>query len=433
MSDAAGIDRIGKYPVLRKLGEGATAEVFLCRDPFNERDVAVKRLFPETLRDPERGKLYRKLFFTEASLAGRIVHPHVVQIHDAVVEEDAGYIVMEYVPGGTLERYCDPAQLLPVAKIVEIAFKCTRALAYAAAAGVIHRDIKPGNILYGQSPTDIKISDFGLALASSLETTQISGIGSPAYMSPEQIRDEDVDLRTDIYSMGVVMYQLLTGVLPYQGSNNFSIIYQITNYDPPLPSSQRKDVPMAIDKIVRRAMQKDAGRRYQTWEEFSKDLTEAFRSDRAAMKVAEEFGDTDKFNALRAMAFFKRFSDAELWELVGISEWERVAAGTVIMKEGDAGEFFCLVAGGSMKVTKGGKLLSTLGAGECFGEMAGLSETANVRGTTVTAAAESRVVRVKNADLEDASDALRRRFDRAFINLLVDRLNAANAKLAGAS
>ena len=433
MSDAAGLDRIGKYPVLRKLGEGATAEVFLCRDPFNERDVAVKRLFPETLRDPERGKLYRKLFFTEASLAGRIVHPHVVQIYDAVVEEEAGYIVMEYVPGGTLERYCDPAQLLPVAKIVEIAFKCTRALSYAAAAGVIHRDIKPGNILYGQSPTDIKISDFGLALASSLETTQISGIGSPAYMSPEQIRDEDVDLRTDIYSMGVVMYQLLTGVLPYQGSNNFSIIYQITNYDPPLPSSQRKDVPMAIDKIVRRAMQKDAGRRYQTWEEFSKDLTEAFRSDRAAMKVTEEFGDTDKFNALRAMAFFKRFSDAELWELVGISEWDRVAAGTVVMKEGDVGEFFCLVASGGMKVTKSGMLLSTLGPGECFGEMAGLSQTANVRGTTVTAAAESRIVRVKNADLEDASDALRRRFDRAFINLLVDRLNAANAKLAGAS
>jgi len=433
VSDAASLDRIGKYPVLRKLGEGATAEVFLCRDPFNERDVAVKRLFPETLRDPERGKLYRKLFFTEASLAGRIVHPHVVQIHDAVVEDDAGYIVMEYVPGGTLERYCDPAQLLPVAKIVEIAFKCTRALAYAAAAGVIHRDIKPGNILYGQSPTDIKISDFGLALASSLETTQISGIGSPAYMSPEQIRDEEVDLRTDIYSMGVVMYQLLTGVLPYQGSNNFSIIYQITNYDPPLPSSQRKDVPMAIDKIVRRAMQKDAGRRYPSWEEFSKDLTEAFRSDRAAMKVTEEFGDTDKFNALRAMAFFKRFSDAELWELVGISEWDRAAAGTVVMKEGDVGEFFCLVASGGMKVTKSGKLLSTLGSGECFGEMAGLSQTANIRGTTVTASGDSRVVRVKNADLEDASDALRRRFDRAFINLLVDRLNAANAKLAGAS
>ena len=433
MSEAAGLDRIGKYPVLRKLGEGATAEVFLCRDPFNERDVAVKRLFPETLRDPERGKLYRKLFFTEASLAGRIIHPHVVQIYDAVVEEEAGYIVMEYVPGGTLERYCDPAQLLPVAKIVEIAFKCTRALSYAAAAGVIHRDIKPGNILYGQSPTDIKISDFGLALASSPETTQISGIGSPAYMSPEQIRDEEVDLRTDIYSMGVVMYQLLTGVLPYQGSNNFSIIYQITNYDPPLPSSQRKDVPMAIDKIVRRAMQKDPGRRYPSWEEFSRDLTEAFRSDRAAMKVTEEFGDTDKFNALRAMAFFKRFSDAELWELVGISEWDRVAAGTVVMKEGDVGEFFCLVAGGGMQVTKGAKLLSTLGPGECFGEMAGLSQTANIRGTTVTASAESRVVRVKNADLEDASDALRRRFDRAFINLLVDRLNAANAKLAGAS
>ncbi len=430
MSEAPGVERVGKYPVVRKLGEGATAEVFLCRDPFNDRDVAVKRIHPDTLRDPERGKLYRKLFFTEASLAGRISHPHVVQIYDAVIEEDAGYIVMEYVPGGTLERYAAPENLLPIAKVVEIAFKCTRALAYAHAAGVTHRDIKPGNILFSSAPTDIKISDFGLALQSSIETTQISGIGSPAYMSPEQIRDEAVDHRTDIYSLGVVMYQLLTGVLPYQATNNFSIIYQITNYDPPLPSTLRREIPLAVDKIVRRAMQKDAARRFQTWEDFSRELTEAFRADRLTHKAGDEFGDTDKFNALRAMPFFKRFSDAELWEVVGISHWDPVQAGTVLMREGEPGEFFCLVASGEMKVTKQRKLLSLLGPGECFGEMAGLSETGNIRGTTVAASADSRVARIRNSDLEDASDGLRRRFDRAFIGILVDRLNAANTRLA---
>ncbi|MSQ54866.1 MAG: cyclic nucleotide-binding domain-containing protein [Betaproteobacteria bacterium] len=432
MSEAPGVERVGKYPVVRKLGEGATAEVFLCRDPFNDRDVAVKRIHPDTLREPETGKLYRKLFFTEASLAGRISHPHVVQIYDAVVDDDTGYIVMEYVPGGTLERYAVLENLLPIAKVVEIAFKCTRALAYAHAAGVTHRDIKPGNILFGSGPTDIKISDFGLALQSSVETTQISGIGSPAYMSPEQIRDEEVDHRTDIYSLGVVMYQLLTGVLPYQATNNFSIIYQITNYDPPLPSTHRKEIPLAVDKIVRRAMQKDAARRFQTWEDFSRELTEAFRADRVTRKAGEEFGDTDKFNALRGMPFFKRFSDAELWEVVGISHWDPVQAGTVLMREDEPGEFFCLVASGEMKVTKHRKLLSLLGPGECFGEMAGLSEAGNIRGTTVAASADSRVVRIRNSDLEDASDGLRRRFDRAFIGILVDRLNAANSRLATA-
>jgi serine/threonine protein kinase len=250
-------------------------------------------------------------------------------------------------------------------------------------------------------------------------------------MSPEQIRDEDVDHRTDIYSLGVVMYQLLTGVLPYQATNNYSIIYQITNYDPPLPSTHRKDVPLSIDKIVRRAMQKDANRRFQTWEDFSRELTEAFRADRLTRRSVDEFGDTDKFNALRAMKFFRQFTDAELWELVGISSWDRVQPGTVLMREGEPAEHICFVSSGEVKVTKNRKLLSVLGPGECFGEMAGVSETPQVRGTSVSANAEARVARIRNHDLEEASDACRRRFDRAFIGILVDRLNAANSRIAG--
>ena len=122
--------------------------MFLCQDPFRGREVAVKRIFPEALRDPARGRLFRKLFFTEASLAGKLEHPHIAQIFDAGIGEDSGYIVMEYVPGGTMERFCAPENLLPVEQAVEIVFKCARALAYAHMHGVTHRDIKPGNILY---------------------------------------------------------------------------------------------------------------------------------------------------------------------------------------------------------------------------------------------------------------------------------------------
>src|SRR5688572_32227697 len=122
------MDHVANYPVVRKLGEGATSEVFLCQDPFRGRQVAVKRIFPESLRDPARGRLFRKLFFTEASLAGKLDHPHIAQIYDAGIGEDSGYIVMEYVPGGTMERYCAPEQLLPVEQTVEIIFKCARAL-----------------------------------------------------------------------------------------------------------------------------------------------------------------------------------------------------------------------------------------------------------------------------------------------------------------
>jgi serine/threonine protein kinase len=423
-------ERIGKYPVLRKLGEGASSEVYLCHDPFNAREVAVKRIFPEALRGGTGGGVYRKLFLAEASLAGKLSHPHIVAIYDAVTEQDSGYIVMEYVAGGTLQSHTVAGNLLPIDKIVEIVFKCTRALSYANQLGVTHRDIKPGNILMS-GPTDIKISDFGLALSSGIVTSQISGVGSPAYMSPEQIREQPLSQQTDIYSLGVVMYQLITGSLPYQASNNFSMIYQITTTDPPPPSTLRDGIPMSVDRIVRKAMQKDQARRYQTWEDFSKDLAEAFRADSLARK-SEEFADSEKFNALRSIAFFRHFSDPELWEVVNIGIWEKVPAGIMLMREGDAGDHFCLLISGEVKVTKNKKLLNVLGAGECFGEMAYLSETSKVRGASIVANGESRVVRVRIADLLNASETCRLKFDRAFIGILVERLNLANTRLTSA-
>ncbi|MDA8107805.1 MAG: serine/threonine-protein kinase [Betaproteobacteria bacterium] len=428
MSARRAPERVGKYPVLRKLGEGASSEVYLCRDPFGGRDVAVKRIFPEILGNEARGRLYRKLFLAEASLTGKLVHPHIVQIYDAALEDDTGYIVMEYVPGGTLEPFCDPHNLLPIDKIIEIAFKCTRALAFAHGFGITHRDIKPGNILVAGA-TDIKISDFGAALSAGAETTQVSGVGSPAYMSPEQVREETLDLRTDIYSLGVVMYQLLTGVLPYRAGNNFGIIYQIANLDPPPPSAHRADLPLVVDRIVRRAMEKDLARRYQSWEEVSRDLAEAFRADRAAAS-RDALGDSEKFNALRAMGFFRHFSDGELWQVVALMSWERVAAGTELMREGGPGDFFCVLIAGEMRVSKSGKLLSVLGPGECIGEMAYLSESDKRRRATVTAGADSRIGRIRIADLEQAAAACRHKFDRAFMVKLVERLSQANVSLA---
>jgi tRNA A-37 threonylcarbamoyl transferase component Bud32 len=420
------LERVANYPVVRKLGEGATSEVFLCTDPFRNREVAVKRIFPEALRDPMRGRLFRKLFFTEASLAGKLDHPHIAQIYDAGMGEDAGYIVMEYVPGGTMEPFCVPQGTLPVEDVVEIGFKCARALAYAHAKGVTHRDIKPGNVLYAADPTDIRIGDFGLTLNIGAETTQITGVGSPAYMSPEQIREELVDHRTDLYSLGVVLYQLLAGALPFRGSNKFSMIYQITQHDAPPPSSHRANVPATLDRIVRRAMHKDAAKRYATGDELAEDLVEATR---AGLGEREAFGDADKFAALRAMPFFAAFADPELWEVVRLGQWQRVATGTTLIQEGEPGDFFCVLISGEVRVSKNKKLLSVLGPGECFGEMAYLSLASQARGASVVASKKARVLRVPVADIEQASVACRSKFDRAFIGILVERLNLANTRL----
>ncbi|MCD6040413.1 MAG: serine/threonine protein kinase [Burkholderiales bacterium] len=431
MTARGGLTQIGKYPVVRKLGEGATSEVYLCADSFNLREVAIKVAFPESFEDPSRGRVYRKLFLTEAKLAGKLQHPHICQIYDAVADESLNYIVMEYVDGGTLEKYCGPDALLPVERIVEIVFKCTRALEFAHKLGVTHRDIKPANILH-TGETEVKISDFGAALiASQHETTQVAGVGSPAYMSPEQLKDQPLDHRTDIYSVGVVMYHLLTGRLPFQAANNFTLIYQITSLEPDPPSALRPGIPAAVDAIVRRAMAKDVGRRYATWSDFSADLASAFRSEHFGSRKSQEFADSDRFETLRRLPFFENFSDAELWEVARISTWRHAPAGEVLMKEGEPGDNFCILAQGEVNITKRGRLLNTLRAGEPFGEMAYLSRKEHARGADVTVAADANIISVPTHKLNQASEACRHKFDRAFMEILVERLAAANVRLSG--
>jgi len=421
------MDRIGKYQVIRKLGDGATSEVYLCHDEFASRDVAVKIVYQERLNDPQGGKVFRKLFVTEASLAGKLSHPHIAQIYDAVVGDQTSYIVMEYVPGGTLEAFCAPENLLPLDKIVEIVFKCTRALDFAHKLGVTHRDIKPANILI-VGGTDIKITDFGSAITTTGDTTQVTGVGSPAYMSPQQIKEQPLDHRTDIYSLGVVMHQLLTGVLPFNAKNNFSMMYQITTVEPSPPSAHRKEVPPQLDGIVKKAMEKDLERRYQNWDEMSFDLAEVFRSQEI-WRRSDEVADSEKFNTLRAMEFFAEFTDAELWEVLRISSWQDAAPGTALIRQGDPGNYFCILASGEVKVTKRNRLLNILNTGECFGEMAYLSRQTNERSADVISLSPSRVITIRLDDLAHASDACRHRFDRAFMSILVERLTMANNRL----
>ena len=197
MSDALP-ETIGKYPILRELGRGATSRVYLGRDPFANRNVAIKVIHSDASADATMQRRFRKVFLNEASLAGRLVHPHIITIYDAVIAEEFSYIVMEFVEGRTLEYYTDTGPLLPLEKVVEIIFKCTLALDFAQRHGVIHCDIKPANILVSDRH-EVKISDFGASLYHNAEHTQLKGIGSPAYMSPEQVQELELTHHTDIY------------------------------------------------------------------------------------------------------------------------------------------------------------------------------------------------------------------------------------------
>ncbi len=420
--------RIGKYPITQEIGRGATSRVYLGRDPFADRDVAIKVFFFEESVSEQTAKLLRKGFLAEAALAGRLNHPHICAIYDAVSEPEYSYIVMEYVKGTTLETYAEIDSLLPLSKLVEVIFKCIRALDFAFQLGVIHRDIKPGNILYGPEG-DIKVSDFGASFQEALaqDTTQLTGIGSPAYMSPEQIRLEEVTHRTDIYSLGVVMYKLLTGRLPFNASNQLSLTYEILNVVPPPPSQLRPELPELLDEICLKAMQKNPADRYQSWIDFGKDLSKAFTALRLA---GETISDSAKFNELRTLVFFEDFDDVTLWEALRISTWRTIPAKTKIIREGDSGESFYLIVEGQVDVSIQGKSINTVRRGGCFGELLYFSDQVAQRTTTITSLTDLTVVEIKTIALKVASSACQVSFQKAFMRVLIERLTQTNAKLA---
>jgi len=257
----------------------------------------------------------------------------------------------------------------------------------------------------------------------------VDGIGTPAYMSPEQHMNKPANLQTDIYALGVVMFQMLTGRLPFTADNIAGLAHQVLNADPPLPSEFRTDVPTELDLVVHRAMARDQTVRYMTWEHFANDLA-AIASGAPLPKHGVL--DTEKFNILRTLSFFKSFGDVELWEVLRFSEWVDFAKDEVIINEGEPGDFFGIIVSGEARVLRKRRLLlSLLKAGECVGEMAYLGESGSLRSADVVAATPVRMIKISVKALEHASELCRLNFDRTYLRILVGRLAAANSKLAG--
>ena len=421
---------IGKYQIVRELGKGATGKVYLADDAFGQRQFAIKVIYPEALKSNEDGALYKSMFLNEAALAGKLHHPHIVQIFDAVVEGDFSYIVMEFVEGGTLEKFCAPESLLEPKEVAEIIFKCVRALAFAQTLGLTHRDIKPGNILH-KDGTEIKIADFGASINKVSDRTVITNVGSPAYMAPELVTGTaQASHLTDIYALGVVMYYMLTARLPFSGANTMSVIYQIVNTDPDPPSVHCDSLSPELDAIVMKALSKDPSKRYTTWEEMGQALAETWKKDQKAEEKRDQ-SDTERFQLMRTLPFFRDFPENELWEVLKISKWAKFKPDTALIKEGDKGDSFFILAGGYVTVTVGKKKISVLTAGDCFGEMSYLAhKDAPRRSATVTATSDTIVIKIRAEDLRAASLSCRRLFDERFLNTLVERLEKANQQLA---
>ena len=265
--------RLGRYTVIRELGRGSMSVVYLGKDPTIQRFVALKTVRFDDAGDPSELVEIKRRFFREVQSAGLLSHPNIVTIFDAGDEEDLGYIAMEVLEGITLKDWCRKENLQSVKQVLELVAKVAEALDHAHSHGVVHRDIKPANIMFTKDGI-AKITDFSIArITTSTKTKTDAILGTPSYMSPEQIAGEKVDGRSDLFSLGVVMFELLTGERPFQGESIASLTYQIAHKPHRPPAQIRTDLPPCCIAIIDRALSKKLDQRYQRGLEFSVDLT----------------------------------------------------------------------------------------------------------------------------------------------------------------
>jgi serine/threonine protein kinase len=428
-------EQIGKYPVLRRLGEGATSEVFLAHDDFHQRDVAIKRVRAAATNDPTDGRYFERFFAAEAALVGRLKHPNVVQIYDAVVEPSESYLVMEYVSGTTLRPYCRADQLLPLELIVEIGFKCAMALGYVYRQGLIHRDVKPANLLaviHNGHITDVKVSDFGSALNMASETTQVYRVGSLAYMSPEQLEGNQLDCRADMYSLGAVLYHLIAGRPLFDSTSQSAMMNQIYSAEPALLSSLRSGVGPGVDSVILSAVAKRPEDRYASWDAFAQALSSLITTQQVPRGHLQDVLDSERFNLLRTLDFFSNFGDVELWEVVHRAKWQRFPFGHALYTKGEEGSTFHIIAQGEVEVYRDGEKVAQLGAGTSVGEMAYLAPSPELRrhSTNVIVTDPATTISFTPEALAQVSPNCRHLFDEAFIRVLVRRLHVAHEALA---
>ena len=434
--DGAGVPvRIGKYRVLRRLGEGATSEVFLAYDDFRQREVAIKRLRLAADTPPVDVHFWTRFFAAEAALVGRLNHPNVVQLLDAVPDAERPYLVLEYVPGVTLKEFCRADRQLPLEQVVEIGFKCAMALSYVWRQGLIHRDVKPANILAVVADgevIDVKLTDFGSVLNLASDRTQIHRVGSLAYMAPEQIEGSTLDAGADIYALAAVMYHLVAGRPPFDAQTQVALMNQIFHTDPPPLSTLREDVSPALDAVILGALAKKRSDRPADWDSFAQALSALIVQREVPRGRLQKVLDSERFNLLRSLDFFNGFGDVELWEVVHRARWQRFKYGHRIYRRGQEGRSFHIIAQGEVEVFREGQRVARLGSGTSVGEMAYLAPSPDLRrhATDVIVTEPCTTISFTPETLDCLSSETRLRFDKAFIQVLVRRLHAAHEALA---
>lgn len=418
LTDLSDTKTIGRYEIIGQLGKGSMGVVYLGKDPYINRNVSIKISRPANV-DGDIADRYRERFFVEAQSAGQLMHPNIVAIYDAGMYKDFCYIAMEYIDGPTLETYCNK-DLLPISKVVETIFTACQALDYAHKQGVIHRDLKPSNIMLNQAG-EVKITDFGIAQVKSEHTISTSIIGSPSYMSPEQVKEELVDDKSDIFSLGCVLYELLTGEKAFIGENYFSILYKITHGNPVPVVKIRADVPEILGKITQKAIAKEPPERYQTCMDFAYDLRVALRGLKGTVSSSKV---EDVVDYIHNVPFFEEFTRDHVKEILDVSNIVKFRKGRVVVAEGEIDDSFFIILSGEAQVQKNNRPLAHIGRGECFGEMSYLSGQS--RSATVISATDCILIKISAILLDRASESMQVLFLKKFAMTMLKRLSIKN-------
>ncbi len=414
-----------RFELRKELGRGAAGEVHLAYDIYLQREVALKLTRSSYLDNPQESVRNRKMWLNETRLAGKLQHPFIVQIYEACSADEFDYLVMEYVPGGTLKQHTSFDNLLPLSRLIDILYKVCNALDYSYKMGILHRDIKPSNVLLGTN-NSVKVSDFGAAFLFNSDTTQVDMVGTLPFMPPEQFAQARPSMQSDVYAVGVMAYQLLTGMLPFTAKSYDEMIYQKL-HEEALPLEKRRiDIPPALRFAVHRAMHRDKDMRYSSWKAFCDDLAAALPS---VERPEEVRFDSAHFDVLRNLAFFANFTDNEVWETVGISQWQERKAGEYIVREGEVSSSLYLIVNGEATVTKSEVELTRMHTGSCFGEIAYLDEARHVRLATVQAVTDMSLIMIEGESLQHASDGLQASFAKAFLNLMIARITDTDRRL----
>ena len=420
---------LGKYELREEIGRGSMGTVYLGIDTFSGHNVAIKVANPDSSKPAKLARRHRKLFFNEAKAAGLLRHPNIVGVYDAGVEEEVRYLVMEYVPRHeTLADYCLPGELLPLDRIVEIMLKCAIAFDFAHRKGVVHRDIKPKNILLTEEH-EVKVADFGIALithAEAAEDTQVHGyLGSPLYMSPEQARGENITNQSDIFCIGVVLYELLCGHHPFAAETLPAISHKIT-HEPHIPiQAMRPELPPIFSQIIDRTLKKHPAGRYATGLDLAGDLGLIFDHIQV---THHELSGREKFDRVSKLAFFAEFAETEIWEVINASLWLDFDADEEIISEGEDVSSFFVVVRGEVTIRKNGKDVDRLESGACFGEIGYITQRG--RSASVVASVDTTVMKVRFSLVERTTDGCQLQVHRAFMATLADRLARATEIIA---